>query len=203
MGSTDVYKSLNGAGKEILFKEQKSKFFSYSFPVRGEDEIRSYLDQLREKHPNANHHCYAWQLGVEKISYRANDDGEPKNSAGMPIYGQIQSFGLTNVLVVVVRFFGGVKLGVGGLITAYRSAAKLALEASDISEFTLEIGIQLTFDYPSMNKVMQLLKREKWHVRSIEQQSQCKIHLSIRKGDKEKALELLNNLREVQISITE
>ncbi|NAS13365.1 IMPACT family protein [Poritiphilus flavus] len=199
----DVYRSISRPGAEVLFKDQKSKFFGYAFPINGEDDINKCLDTLKEKHPNANHYCYAWQLGIERIRYRANDDGEPKNSAGMPIYGQIQSFDLTNVLVVVVRFFGGVKLGVGGLINAYRSTARLALEAADVSEFTVELGFEITFDYPSMNKVMQLLKREKWNVRSIDQGSQCVIRFSVRKSDKEKALDLLNNLREVQIAITE
>ena len=114
----DTYLTIASATDEILFKEKNSKFFAYAFPIQSEDEVKSLIDPLRKKHHGAVHFCYAFQTGADKIQFRANDDGEPSNTAGAPIYGQIQSFGITNVLVVVVRFFGGVKLGVGGLIVA-------------------------------------------------------------------------------------
>ena len=114
----DTFKTIASPSSEILFKEKNSKFFGCAFPVTSEEEIKSHLENLRKQHSGAGHFCYAFQLGTETIQFRANDDGEPSNSAGMPIYGQIQSFGVTNILVVVVRYFGGVKLGVGGLISA-------------------------------------------------------------------------------------
>ena len=128
----DTYKTIITASEEVLFKDRNSKFFGYAFPVTTEEEIREHLEQLKKKHHSARHGCYAWQLGKEDLHYRANDDGEPSNSAGMPIYGQIQSFEVTNILIVVVRYFGGVKLGVGGLINAYKTAAQMALEVAQI-----------------------------------------------------------------------
>lgn len=133
MQHTDTYKTIDLPTEEVLFKEKHSKFFGYVFPIRTEEEVKPILDAIKKQHHSARHWCYAWQLGVEnQIQYRANDDGEPNNSAGMPIYGQIQSFEITNVLVIVVRYFGGIKLGVGGLISAYKNTAQMALEQADI-----------------------------------------------------------------------
>ena len=156
----DTYKTLSKPSEELLFKEKNSKFFATAFPVTSEDEIKNNLDILRKKHFGASHFCYAFQLGTDKIQFRANDDGEPNNSAGAPIYGQIQSFDLTNILVVVVRFFGGTKLGVGGLISAYKTAAQMALETSEIIEKTININYIISFDYKNMNKVMRVIKEK-------------------------------------------
>lgn len=139
----DTYRTLDFPSDEILYKEKNSKFFGYAFPISSEDEAKIILESLRKQHSSAGHCCYAFQIGTDKIQFRANDDGEPSNSAGMPIYGQIQSFDVTNVLVVVVRYFGGVKLGVGGLISAYKISAQMALETSEIAEK------RLTFIIPS------------------------------------------------------
>ena len=149
----DVYKTIEKPSKETLFKEKGSKFFGYAFPVLSEDDVKVCIEALKKKHHAARHWCYAYQIGIEKIKFRANDDGEPNNSAGLPIYGQIQSFEVTNVLIVSVRYFGGTKLGVGGLISAYKSSAKLALEASIILEKTIDIHFKLTFNYDVMNAV--------------------------------------------------
>ena len=130
----DTYKTIEFPSEEILFKEKGSKFFGYAFPVTTEEAIKEHLEILKKQHHTARHWCYAWQLGKSYELYRANDDGEPSNSAGMPIYGQLQSFELTNILLVVVRYFGGTKLGVGGLIQAYKTTAQWALEASEIIE---------------------------------------------------------------------
>ena len=146
----DTYKTIAFPSEEILFKEKNSKFFGYAFRVTTEIEIKNHLEILRKKHFGAVHFCYAFQIGTDKIQFRANDDGEPSNSAGAPIYGQIQSFGLTNVLIVVVRFFGGVKLGVGGLISAYKTSAQMALESSEIVERTIDIHYIVSFDYKNM-----------------------------------------------------
>ena len=128
----DTFKTIAFPSTEILFKEKNSKFYGYSFPILSEIEVKPIIDTLRKQHPNAGHYCFAYQIGTENLVYRANDDGEPSNSAGTPIYGQIQSFELTNVLIVVVRIFGGTKLGVGGLISAYKTTAQLVLETSEI-----------------------------------------------------------------------
>jgi uncharacterized YigZ family protein len=127
----DTYKTILKASKEVLFKEKGSKFYGYAFPVTSEDEVKQQIENLKQHH-SARHWCYAWQLGKNYEHYRANDDGEPSNSAGMPIYGQLQSFDVTNILVVVVRYFGGTKLGVGGLIQAYKTTAQMALETSKV-----------------------------------------------------------------------
>jgi uncharacterized YigZ family protein len=156
----DTYFTISNPSEEILYKEKGSKFFGYAFPITTEDEIKNHLDILRKNHHGAVHFCYAFQLGTDKIYFRANDDGEPSNSAGMPIYGQIQSFGVTNILIVVVRFFGGVKLGVGGLISAYRISAQMALEASEIIEKTIDVHFKIDFDYKNMNKVMRVIKEK-------------------------------------------
>ena len=148
----DTYKTLSQPSEEILFKEKNSKFFGYAFPINNEDEVKEALELLKKQHNSARHFCYAYQLGTESITYRVNDDGEPNNSAGMPIYGQIQSFDLTNTLIVIVRYFGGVKLGVGGLISAYKTAAQMTLENSEIIEKTIDVHFIIAFEYKDMNK---------------------------------------------------
>ena len=157
---TDTYNTIAFPSPEILYKEKNSKFFGYAFPVTNEDEIKEHLNILRKQHHGAVHFCYAFQLGTETLYFRANDDGEPSNSAGMPIYGQIQAFGLTNILIVVVRYFGGVKLGVGGLMSAYKTTAQFTLEASNIVEKTINVNYGITFDYKNMNKVMRIIKEK-------------------------------------------
>ena len=179
----DVYKTLNTPSEEILFKERKSKFFGYAYPILHEEEVKPIIEELRKQHHTANHVCYAWQLGVEDVNYRANDDGEPNNSAGMPIYGQIQSFGVTNVLVAVARVFGGTKLGVGGLISAYRTAAQMALDSAEIIEKTLQQRYLLCFEYSEMDKVMRTLKQHQMEIVSQKMEMDCKIEISVRKND--------------------
>ena len=157
----DVYKTIETPCEETLFKEKGSKFFGYTFPVSSEKDVKEKLEELKKKHHTARHFCYAYQLGIDNIRFRANDDGEPNNSAGMPIYGQIQSFEVTNILIVSVRYFGGTKLGVGGLISAYKKSAQMALEVSDILTKTINIQYQLNFDYDLMNPVMRIVKEKK------------------------------------------
>ncbi len=195
----DTYKTIAFPSEEMLYKEKNSKFYGYSFPVTSEEEIKNHLDSLRKQHHGAVHFCYAFQLGTDKIQYRANDDGEPSNSAGMPIYGQIQSFGITNVLVVVVRFFGGVKLGVGGLISAYRTAAQMALEESQIIEKTIDVSFEISFDYKNMNKVMRVIKEKNLEIVSQEMNESCKIVIATRKKNAEMIFDIFSNLFEVGI----
>jgi len=130
----DTYKTIENVVENILYKEKNSKFIGYAFPITSENEVKAHIENLKSIHFSARHWCYAYQVGTETFKFRANDDGEPSNSAGMPIYGQIQSFEITNVLIVVVRYFGGVKLGVGGLISAYKTTAQLTLEEANIVE---------------------------------------------------------------------
>jgi uncharacterized YigZ family protein len=202
----DTYTTLAQATEEILFKEKSSKFFGYAFPIESEEEVKPILDQLRKLHPHAVHYCYAYQIGTEKISYRANDDGEPSNSAGAPIYGQILSFGLTNVLVVVVRIFGGIKLGVGGLISAYKTTAQLALEEAEIIEKTIDIAFLISFDYKNMNKVMRVIKEKKLDIvtqtMELEEDSGLavgKLTIKTRKKNAELIFDIFDNLFEIEI----
>jgi uncharacterized YigZ family protein len=195
----DTYNTIAFPSPEILYKEKNSKFFGYAFPVTNEDEIKEHLDVLRKQHHGAVHFCYAFQLGTETLYFRANDDGEPSNSAGMPIYGQIQSFGVTNVLVVVVRFFGGVKLGVGGLISAYRTSAQMALADAEIIEKTIDVSFEVTFDYKNINKVMRVIKEKNLNIVSQEMNESCKIIISTRKKNAEMIFDIFNNLFEIGI----
>ncbi|MFM7017758.1 IMPACT family protein [Flavobacterium sp.] len=199
----DTYKTIAFASEEILFKEKNSKFFGYAFPVTNEEEIKNHLEQLKKQHYSAVHNCYAFQIGTETIQYRANDDGEPNNTAGTPIYGQIQSFGLTNILVVVVRYFGGVKLGVGGLITAYRTAAQMALEASEIIEKTINVTYSITFDYKNMNKVMRVIKEKNIEIETQKMDLGCEIIISTRKKNAENVFEIFNSMFEINIKKVE
>lgn len=159
-----------------------------------------HLEQLRRQHVGAVHFCYAFQIGTDKIQYRANDDGEPSNSAGMPIYGQIQSFGVTNVLVVSVRFFGGVKLGVGGLISAYRTSAQMALEASEIVEKTIDLYYMVAFEYKDINKVMRIIREKNLNVVSQKMELDCEITFSVRKRNATETLTAFEAIYGISVS---
>lgn len=197
--ASDTYQTLSRPSAEILFKEKKSKFFGYAFPIQNEEEVKPIIEAIKKKHRTAGHVCYAWQLGVETIRYRANDDGEPNNSAGLPIYGQIQAFDITNVLVAVARIFGGTKLGVGGLIGAYRNSAQMALENVEIITKVMQQQFLLSFDYPEMDKVMRLIKQRNWKVVSQEMEMACKIVIEVRKNDLEKLHNVIRGMHKVAI----
>ncbi|WP_177736081.1 IMPACT family protein [Flavobacterium inviolabile] len=195
----DTYKTLAIPSEEVLYKEKNSKFFGYAFPIATEEDVKPILEDLRKQHHVARHWCYAFQTGTEKIYFRANDDGEPNNSAGMPIYGQIQSFDVTNVLIVVVRYFGGVKLGVGGLISAYKTAAQMALEVSEIIEKTIDIHYLIRFDYKNMNKVMRVIKEKNLDIIAQKMEMSCEIEIATRKKNAEMIFDIFSNLYEVTI----
>ena len=199
----DTYNTIAFPSEEILFKEKGSKFFGYAFPITSEEDVKPIIEVLRKKHPTACHYCYAHQIGSEKISYRANDDGEPSNSAGMPIYGQIQSFSVTNTLVVIVRIFGGTKLGVGGLITAYKTAAQLTLENCSIIEKTIDIHYLISFDYKNMNKVMRIIKEKNLDIVNQKMEMSCEIEIKTRKKNAELVFDIFNSLFEIQIKTKE
>ena len=195
----DTYKTIETPTEEILFKEKNSKFFGYAFPVTTTEEIKIWIDQLKKQHFGAVHFCYAYQIGTEKIEYRANDDGEPSNSAGIPIYGQIQSFGLTNILIVVVRYFGGTKLGVGGLITAYKTSAQLVLENALIIEKTIDVRFKITFDYKNINKVMRVIKEKQLDIHSQKMEENYELIIVTRRKNTERIFEIFNALFEISI----
>ncbi len=199
----DSYKTIDQPGAETLYKDKGSKFFGYAFPVTSETEIETALAQVREQHHKARHFCYAWQLGQHYEQYRANDDGEPSNSAGMPIYGQLQAFEVTNVLVVSVRYFGGVKLGVGGLITAYKTSAKLALEASEIVTKTIDVVFRIAFNYPEMSAVEEILNRENLTVIKRVLKADCQIFIQVRQKEANRIFKLFDNLYKVAITLDE
>jgi uncharacterized YigZ family protein len=195
----DVYKTIAFPSDEILLKEKNSKFFGYAYPIQSELELKPIIDNLRKQHPHAVHYCYAYQIGAESILYRANDDGEPSNTAGMPIYGQIQSFGVTNVLVVIVRIYGGIKLGVGGLISAYRTAAQMTLESAEIIEKTIDIHFQISFDYKNINKVMRVIKEKSIEIVFQKMEMSCEIEIVSRKKNAEMIFDIFNSMFEVEI----
>lgn len=202
----DTYNTIAFPSEESLFKEKSSKFFGYAFPIESEDEVKPIIEILKKQHPHAVHYCYAYQIGTETIQYRANDDGEPSNTAGAPIYGQIQSFGLTNVLVVVVRIYGGIKLGVGGLISAYKTSAQITLESCEIIEKTIDVPFQISFDYKNMNKVMRVIKEKKLDITSQEMEINEETNLPIgkfvvktRKKNAEMVFDTFNSLFEIDI----
>jgi len=188
---------------EGLFKDKGSKFIAKAFPVGSEIEIKAIQEQLRNVYHDARHHCYAYMLGADKKVFRANDDGEPSSTAGKPILGQIKSFDLTNVLIVVVRYFGGTKLGVSGLIHAYKTAAEEALKSAEIIKRTLHDYYILKFDYAAMNTIMRILKEE-----NIEQTDQkfdltCSVIINFRKADTEKVLSKFDRIENLKIEFIE
>ncbi len=199
MENTDRYKTLSGPSEEILFKEKKSKFFGYAYPIESEDEVKPLIERLKKQHHTANHVCYAWQLGTSEPRYRANDDGEPNNSAGMPIYGQIQSFEVTNVLVAVARIFGGTKLGVGGLITAYKTAAQMALEGSPIVERIEKAHFTIHFGYETMDRVMRIIKQHHLEIVAQKLKMECDLHITAPKSQAEKTMRLFEEYHTVSI----
>jgi len=199
MEEKDTYKTISKPSEETLFKEKGSKFFGTAFPVKTEEEANRCLEIVKEKHKSARHFCYAYQLGTGPVYFRANDDGEPTNSAGMPIYGQIQSFDLTDVLVVVVRYFGGTKLGIGGLISAYKTSAKMTLEESEIIEKTIDITFEIGFDYKNMNKVMRVVKEKNLNIIDQKLELDCKIFISVRKSLATEIEEIFNSIYDVSV----
>ncbi|WP_315190285.1 YigZ family protein [Capnocytophaga sputigena] len=196
----DTYKTIASSVQEVIFKEKSSKFLGYAFPVTSEEEIKAHLEEVKKAHFSARHWCYAWQLGYgTNQRYRANDDGEPNNTAGIPIYGQIQSFELTNILVIVVRYFGGIKLGVGGLVQAYKTTAQLTLQEAEIEEKLITEELCIRFDYPLMNKVMRVVKEQNLNITQQLLTENCELHLAIRQSDYQRMQELFENIYGVLI----
>lgn len=202
ISDSDLYKTIKNSSEGDIFKEKGSKFLGFAFPIESMDEVEPILSALKKSHSKARHWCYAWQLGVETPIYRYNDDGEPSNSAGKPIYGQIQSFGLTNLLVVVVRYFGGTKLGVGGLVTAYKIGAKLSLENAVIVDRMLMTAIDLEFDYVHMDKVMRIIKEHTLKIKEQKMELNCQFKILVRKNKSAEILQLFRDLRCLEAKIS-
>ena len=195
----DSYLTIEGEA-EAIFKEKSSEFLCYAYHVESEEEIAAYLEPLRKRYYDATHHCYAWRLGPFGEKFRANDDGEPSSTAGKPILGQLLSREITNCLIVVVRYFGGTKLGVPGLIAAYKESAALVLDEAKVVERTVDKRIKIEFSYISMNDVMRIIKEEQPVIEEQLFDNLCSMTLSMRLS---KADILLGRLRKVEGAIVD
>ena len=175
----DTYLTIEAPG-EAIFKEKMSRFLSFAIPVSSVSEAREYIEMYRKEYYDARHVCWAYMIGHERTCFRANDNGEPSGTAGRPILGAINSRELTDILVVVVRYFGGIKLGTGGLIVAYKAAAAEALDVAEVIEKTVDLTLDVYFEYPMMNEVMRIVKEEEPTVVEQDFQMDCRLRLSIR-----------------------
>jgi len=197
---SDFFKTISKASSESLYKEKGSKFLGYAFPVKNEEEIQPFIEKLKSEHHKARHWCYAWRIGtLSEQKYRINDDGEPSGTAGLPIYGQILSKELTDILVVVVRYFGGTKLGVSGLVAAYKIAAQMVLEQAEIITKTIDNVYEISFSYADQNKVLRVLKTNTVEIISQKMELDCIYHISIRKSESERVIQAISELRCVKI----
>ena len=193
----DSYKTI-AKPAEGSYSEKRSKFLAYAFPVQNEEEVKQRLAEIQKKHWDARHHCYAYILGPHKDAYRLNDNGEPSGTAGRPIYGQLLSKDLTNTLVIVVRYFGGIKLDVSGLQNAYKVAAREALDAAVIEERTIQETFSVTFEYVKMNDIMQILKDPEVQVLDRQSYLQCIYTISVRQRDADR---ITTALRKVPMTV--
>ncbi len=196
----DTYKTIRTLS-EGLYKVKGSKFLAFAYPVESAAEVKTILDQYRKTYYDARHVCFAYAIGPDASETRASDDGEPSGTAGRPIQGQIQSFGLTNTLVIVIRYFGGILLGTGGLVVAYKAAAADALQAADIFEKTVDVEFSIHFEFPFMNDVMKLVKT--LDVQIIEQKYEidCDMRLGIRKRDAEQLVSALGKIETLRFEL--
>ena len=190
----DTYKTITGRS-EGYYTEKRSKFISYAIPVRTADEAKAEVARLRKEYYDARHVCWAYMLGADRKTFRANDDGEPSSTAGKPILGQINSNGLTDILVVVIRYFGGIELGTSGLIVAYRTAASEAIGTATIEERTVDEDITVVFEYPYLNSIMRIVKEDSPAVIAQKFDMDCEMTLRIRKSEAER---LRNRLQKVE-----
>ena len=195
----DTYKTIARLA-EGTYSEKRNKFLAFAIPVRSLDEVKEYLKFYEKKYFDARHVCYAYMLGAERTNFRANDNGEPSGTAGRPILGQINSFDLTDILLVVVRYFGGIKLGTSGLIVAYKAAAQEALNAAEIIEKTVDADITFFFEYPFMNDVMRIVKEESPEIISQDFDNNCRMTLRIRKSQFDRLKDRLQKVETLRFS---
>ena len=196
----DTYRTLAGPA-EGLYKEKGSKFLAFAFPVRTTDEVKAHLDRLRKEYFDARHHCYAYILGPTKEAWRANDDGEPSGTGGRPIHGQLLSADLTDTLIVVVRYFGGVLLGASGLANAYKTAARDAIDHATVVERTIDIRYRLHFEYAAMNDVMRIVKDFGLKPDGQDFGLDCRLDLSVRQSESVRFYDAVANLRTVRMEV--
>jgi len=194
---TDTYKTI-GANGEGVYKEKGSKFLAFAMPVFSVDDVKALIEHYRKTYYDARHVCFAYSLGLLREEYRVSDDGEPSGTAGRPIFGQINAFGLTNILVIVVRYFGGVLLGTGGLVTAYKSAAAIAIGAAEIIEKTIDIDFKVQFEVRFMNEVMRIVKSLGAQVVEQQYEMDCMMRLRIRKDDAGRLTDALRKVENLQ-----
>jgi uncharacterized YigZ family protein len=182
-----------------LIKEKGSKFYGFAFPVKDENDIKTHLEELRNLHPKATHHCYAWRLGTDGHQFRANDDGEPTNTAGKPILGQLDAFEITNCLVVSVRYFGGTKLGVSGLISAYKNSAKETLSSAEVIVLELYQPFKISCTYEFMNKAFQLINQYEGKILEQELNDECVWQIEFPTKNYESLIENKNHFYPIEI----
>ena len=194
----DTYLTIEAPG-EGIYKEKMSRFLSFAVPVVSVDEALAYVEQYRKEYYDARHVCWAYMIGADRKCFRSNDNGEPSGTAGKPILGQINSANLTDILIVVVRYFGGIKLGTGGLIVAYRTAASEAIAACSIVERLIEDCVKIHFEYPLMNEVMRIVKEEQAAVVAQSFEMDCEMTLRLRRMAMPRLRERLENVRGVAI----
>ena len=197
------FNTIKSAIENVLLKEKGSKFLSFAFPLNDENDIKKYLYKIREEHPKATHHCYAFRYGINGENYRANDDGEPSGSAGLPIYNQLLAHNLTNILVVIIRYYGGTKLGVSGLVKTYKESAKLTLEHAEIITKELETELEIEFKFSQQNIIFSLLNKFDAKVLNFDAQENCKITAQLKLSEKEKISEQLSEMYEVKFDFIE
>jgi len=195
--SDDTYKTI-AEKSEGIYKEKGSKFIAYAYPVSSEEEIKEHIAKLKKEYYDARHHCYAYMLGADKKNFRANDDGEPSSTAGKPILGQILSNDLTNILIIVIRYFGGTKLGVSGLIHAYKTAAAETIENAEILDKTVNDIYEIHFDYLVMNDIMKIIKDDQPEQLGQDFNLTCKITLSIRQSEVDRIIEKFKKITSVK-----
>ncbi|WP_313377247.1 YigZ family protein [Chishuiella sp.] len=198
---TDSYQTIEKPIEDVIFKELGSKFINYAYPVENEDEIKMYLDNLYEIHPDANHHCYAYILGIDKKNYRANDDGEPSGSAGLPIYNQLLSAEITNILVVSVRYFGGTKLGIPGLVKAYKYAAQVVLEEAKIVERFVSKRIKMIFNYDLQGIVERNVERMDGTIKDKHFSDKCMFTISVRESKLDEFIHMFDEYYQMEIKV--
>lgn len=195
------YKTIENPVENILLKEKGSKFIGFAFPVNNENELKNALEKIRSEHPKATHHCYAFRMGINGENYRANDDGEPSGSAGLPIYNQLLANEITNVLVISVRYYGGTKLGVSGLVKAYKESAKITLEEANIIIKELEAEIEIQFNFNQQNLIFTLLSKFDAKVLNFDADENCILTASLKTAHKENISEKLSEMQHVKYKI--
>lgn len=191
------YQTIEQPIENVLIKEKGSKFIGFAYPVLSEMEVKNVLAKIQELHPKATHHCYAYRLGLNGENYRINDDGEPSGSAGLPIYNQLLAHDITNVLVISVRYFGGTKLGVGGLVKTYKESAKATLDEAKIVIKELESTIEIKFNFAQQNTIFSLLNKFDGKIINFDAQENCTIIASVKTSQKENISDILSEMYQV------